>query len=472
MIAQDCSSSDTNPIVDDLSALEAEPRLVKRAQIIVENWRERPGLGFPEVFDGEAGLEGAYRFFSNPRMDFERLLTPHVQGALERAGPGVVLSLEDTTTFSFGGEVKRAGLGRITKNDQGFLGHVAFLASADGLRKPLGVAAAELWVRPNKKTVRGRKVKGENDEARESARWERMVDRVEGLVHEDQAVIHVQDREGDIYSSIAAMVAQERRFIVRCIQNRRIEGNERGDHNVYEALEGLPVLGTMEVEVSARPGSPLPERRKSHPPRKARTAMVVVTATSVVLKAPERSPKDCPATAEINLVHVFEPSPPANEEPIEWILATTEPIETFEDAQRVIALYATRWLIEEFFKAIKTGCQYEKRQLETYHALTNALALCMPIAWEMLALRSLERTSPDTPASEILSPDRLEVLSATAKRYPLPENPTVRDALFSIAGMGGFLKRNGRPGWLTLQRGYANLLAYERVWRKARERWV
>jgi hypothetical protein len=419
-------------------------------------------MGFPEVFENEAGLAAAYRFFNNQGLCFETLIAPHVRGTLERAGPDVLLSLEDTTTFTFGGAKKRQGLGRINTNDQGFLGHFALLAKADGSRAPLGMAAAELWVRSAKK---GKREKSGRQEDKESQRWERTVGHVEAVLAEGQEVIHVQDREGDIYSSLASMVQRNRRFVVRCIQNRRIAANERGDHSVYDTLEGLPVLGRKIVQVSARPGSDLPERRKTHPPRKARTAEVVVTATAVTLRAPDGSPKEWPPTATINVVHVFEPSPPSDEEPIEWILATTEPIATCEDVMRVVDIYATRWLIEEFFKAIKTGCAYEKRQLETYHALTNALAACIPIACEMLALRTLERTAPNMPASDVLDPTRIEVLRATAKRYPLPDRPTVRDALVAIAGMGGFLKRNGRPGWLTLRRGYTRLLDYEELWR-------
>jgi hypothetical protein len=43
--------------------------------------------------------------------------------------------------------------------------------------------------------------------------------------------------------------------------------------------------------------------------------------------------------------------------------------------------YRGRWTIEEYFKALKTGCQYERRQLETAHSLLNALAILAPVAW-------------------------------------------------------------------------------------------
>ena len=468
------------PISEDIRELDVEPRLAKRACNILSRWRKNPGFAFPEVFESDAELEGAYRFFSNPRIDFDTLLDAHVRKTLERVDSNVVLSLEDTTTFTFGGPAKRTGLGRINKNNQGFLGHFACLVSADGARRPFGVVAAELWTRPNtKKPRRTSAAARRDDDGRESLRWHRVAEKVEMVVSEGaeaesgdskRVVIHVQDREGDIYFSLAMMCIQDRHFVIRCLQNRCIEKNERGDCYVFDALEGLPVLGTLPIHVHARPGSELPDQRKRYPPRKARDTTVSVTATTVEIRAPAHSPEDWPKSVTLNVVHVFEPCPPEGEEPVEWILLTTESIATFEDVKRVIDMYASRWLIEEFFKSIKTGCEYEKRQFESYHSLTNALAMCIPIAWEMLALRSLERTAPDTPANKVISAERLEVLHAMAKRNQMPEDPTVRDALICIAGMGGFLKRNGRPGWITLRRGFTRLLGREEAWRKARER--
>ncbi len=40
----------------------------------------------------------------------------------------------------------------------------------------------------------------------------------------------------------------------------------------------------------------------------------------------------------------------------------------------------------------------------------------------------------------------------------LPAKPTVREAMFAIAGLAGHFKRNGEPGWLTLGRGMQRLM--------------
>ena len=121
-------------------------------------------------------------------------------------------------------------------------------------------------------------------------------------------------------------------------------------------------------------------------------------------------------------------------------------------------------MIEEYFKALKTGCAYEKRQLETAHSLLNALALLAPVAWRLLLLRHLSREAPERPASAALTPTQLAVLRAVAKR-PIPDKPTVQDAMLAIAGLGGHLPRNGDPGWLVLGRGMHDLLLLELGWR-------
>ena len=80
---------------------------------------------------------------------------------------------------------------------------------------------------------------------------------------------------------------------------------------------------------------------------------------------------------------------------MEWQLVTSEPIGTQEQVLRVVDWYRGRWLIEEFFKALKTGCAYEKRQLESFATLQIALALLAPVAWQLLLLRQLARAAPD-----------------------------------------------------------------------------
>jgi len=170
---------------------------------------------------------------------------------------------------------------------------------------------------------------------------------------------------------------------------------------------------------------------------------------------------------DINIVRVWEMDPPQGEAPVEWVLFTSEPIDTASQVSQVVDWYRTRWVIEEYFKALKTGCAYEKRQLESREALENALALFLPIAWQLLRLRTLARDASDKPATEALPASQLAVLQRVARR-PLPQRPTVRDVMLAVAALGGHLKRNGEPGWITLWRGYEELLTLTAGWDLAR----
>lgn len=125
--------------------------------------------------------------------------------------------------------------------------------------------------------------------------------------------------------------------------------------------------------------------------------------------------------------------------------------------------YRSRWLIEEFFKGIKTGCQFEKLQLSTGPALILALVIYAAVAWRLLLLRWLDRNEPDAPAPRVLTPAQLATLTAVCKmKYTaLPKNPTVHHVLSAIATIGGHVRNNGPPGWLVIGRGFDQLLAME-----------
>lgn len=162
-------------------------------------------------------------------------------------------------------------------------------------------------------------------------------------------------------------------------------------------------------------------------------------------------------------MRVWEANPPEGEEGVEWYLCTTEPISTSEEALAIVDYYRARWVIEEYFKAIKSGCHFEKRQLGDYEGLTNLLATFAPIAYQMLLIRSEARRAPDAPAVDLISPDRMDVLR-TLGRIKLSANPTNRDVYLAIAALGGYIKRKESPGWSTLSYGLEKLETLTEGW--------
>lgn len=162
----------------------------------------------------------------------------------------------------------------------------------------------------------------------------------------------------------------------------------------------------------------------------------------------------------VNVVYVNEVDCPAGTEPVSWALVTTDPIHSTAEIERIVDAYRARWLIEELFKSLKTGCAFETRQLESLPTLLNALAIFLPIAFDLLALRSAARTQPERPASTLLRPAQLLVLERH-KDIRLPAGASARAACLAIARLGGHIKNNGEPGWIVLGRGYQKLLDLE-----------
>lgn len=327
---------------------------------------------------------------------------------------------------------------------------------------PLGILEAKIFTRPLelKKKVKSSERRKKSD--CESHRWLKQAELVEKRLPASVSAIHVMDREGDIYDCFSTLVEGGHRFVIRYAKNRLTAADaDEPKLKTDDVLEDLPIRFKTEIKVARRAGSNLPDQQKLYPSRKGRKAKLSVSSTRVEIKRTRASSSSLPRTSTLNLVRVFEADPPKESPAVDWTLMTTEPIQTKNQLLRVIEIYRQRWKIEELFKAIKTGCAFEKRRLGSLHALTNALAMVFPIAVDMLLLRSQTRNSTNIPAYKHIDPMRLEILRIFSKRFKLSENPTVAEVGYAIAGLGGYLKRKEPPGWLTLQRGFKRLIQYE-----------
>jgi hypothetical protein len=273
------------------------------------------------------------------------------------------------------------------------------------------------------------------------------------------------DREADSYAIFAALSEKQRSFVIRSFQDRVLADHDEA--RLRAAARSARAAFRREVPLSPRPAKPGPQGKR-HPARRLRVARLSFAATSVELPRPSDSRAAVAASIPINVVHVFEPKPPPGQPAVEWFLLTNLPVDTPEEIAFVVDCYRGRWTIEEFFKALKTGCQYERRQLESAASLLNALAILAPVAWRLLLLRHLARGDDKSQAISALTPKQLEVLRAVSRR-PLPRRPSAKEAMLAVASLGGHLKSNGDPGWLVLGRGLHDLLLLELGWRAREE---
>jgi Transposase Tn5 dimerisation domain len=144
---------------------------------------------------------------------------------------------------------------------------------------------------------------------------------------------------------------------------------------------------------------------------------------------------------------------PEGEPPLEWILLTSLPTTTLEQAWERVEWYRHRWLVEDYHQCLKSGCRIEQRQLQTVDGLMRLLGILSPLAVRLLQIRALARQTPDLPASEVIEPVMLAVL---AKRCQVPVTMTVGTFWTEVARLGGYLARrnDGPPGWRTIWKGW------------------
>jgi hypothetical protein len=409
-------------------------RLDRRARIILNRFASKPSLSIPASCDGqEAEREAAYRFFDNDKVDEFEILRAHRYATVQRIATfPVVLLAQDTTELDFTrpNEVV-VGAGPLTQDRRtGFYTHaqVAFTPQ----RLCLGVIDANTWGRDpgDKRKQQHAKVP---IQAKESYRWVLAYERaceVAAQVPNTQ-VISVGDAENDIYECFSAALSTEHvrpaDWIIRACQLDRCLAPNEEHHQLLQAMQARPVLGTFDMEITKKKG------------RSARTATMEVRSATLRLHTPQR-PAGQPRLPEVNVnvVWVREINPPTDEKPVEWMLLTSLPVETFEQACLVADYYACRWQIEIYFKVLKSGCQVEKLQLETADRIKPCLTMYMIVAWRVLYATMLGRKCPELSCEVIFSAAEWKSVWTVQKQEPLPkEAPSLGVFMKLVGELGG-----------------------------------
>jgi hypothetical protein len=214
-----------------------------------------------------------------------------------------------------------------------------------------------------------------------------------------------------------------------------------------EAIAAAPVDCQVEIR--------LPRRGN----QRERTARFNVHRLSAELGPPTRARGASPVRLGWVLIEEVDGGPTA----VRWLLATTLPLESSDDALRVVGYYTHRWLIELFHFTLKSGCLVEDHQFESMENVHRALACLSIVAWRLLWLTMLARESPDLPATRVLAEPECEALVAVARtrlKQRVPDGPpTLGQAVRWIGMLGGHLGRkgDGPPGVKTLWRGLSRL---------------
>ncbi len=419
-------------------------RLVTMAQQVASN----PSGSFPDQTRTWGDLKAVYNLFDCEQVTFESIASPHWEQTRQRSR-GRYLVIEDTTELDFGIHRDLDGLGP-TGNGRGhgFLLHNALMVDAAN-EEIVGVANQTIHYRQPapKQESKSQRLK----RPRESELWGDVVDAV-GPPPVDVEFIHVCDRGADNFELYCHMLEQRTDWVVRVSQKHRLIATADAESMpLSKYLTTLPLAGTYELQLRARKNQP------------SRTAKLEVRFGKLRMPVPKhKSPyvkRIGPEPITMWGVQVHEVDAPRGIEPIEWVLYTSLPVESFEDAWTIITYYEARWLVEEYHKALKTGCRVTHRQLKSADRLEAMVGLMSVVAVRLLQLKSVARSDPDRPARRVVPRLWLTMLKAARKNLHRVHDLTVGEFYREVAKLGGFLgrKSDGQPGWITIWRGWERL---------------
>jgi hypothetical protein len=433
----------------------------------------QPGAPLPQAGGDRATTKAAYRLFDLPERYPDLGLPAALRAAHQRAtkarlaaaGRRTVLAVQDTTDLDETAHPATTGVGPLeTARRRGLFVHSTLAVTLDGT--PQGLLAQQVWARDPAAVGQRHRRKQRPIEEKESSKWLAALAEGRADLPETVTLVHVGDREADVYDLfVAAAQVPGTALLVRACRDRRTRGPAGETGHVWADLRARPVADTRTLGLPRRPGQA---------PREAR---LTLRWQRVTLQPPRRAAAaggPLPPLA-LDALLVEEVDAPAGATPLRWCLLTSVPVTDRTSAWERVRWYTLRWRVERYHLVLKSGCRLEQRRFGTAGRLEAALALYGIVACRVLQLTYAARATPDAPATALLAPDEWALLwAARHPDDPLPTTaePTVREAVRELAGLGGFLGRrgDGDPGAITLWRGVARfhdlLLGYHLAQRR------
>lgn len=424
----------------------ADKRLGTRLCKIVKQLFEKIGNTIPMACQDWASTKAAYRFFSNPRLSEEEILAGHFQSTRARVAEvdGTVLVLHDTTEITY----KRSGPAAIgyTRKcsnrkglfDQdvkramcGVLMHSSLALTPEGL--PLGFSAKKFWNRDRFKDVkslyRRKNATRIPIEEKESYRWLEGVSNTNSLLGEPSRLVHIGDREADIFELFSRAGNEGSNYLIRIKVNRRTKDETK---TINHVLKKAKRRGRIKISYRDAAGNDV-------------TAILAIKFEKMTLKPSHGIKSKNYPDIDVTVIHANEISKSGGDrEPIDWKLITSLPVTTVEEAAEKLRWYALRWKIEVFFKVLKSGCKIEESKLRTAEALCKLIAINSILAWRVFWMTMLNRESQDLSPQFALSDIETKILDHV-KPDKTPDKKTLSNYILKIAKLGGYLARASDP---------------------------
>lgn len=461
-------------IKEDVSWIEAELlsadfdelRLNKRFKILANQLSKQPSLSINQASSDWAAAKAAYRFFENPKVDYEKIIAPHVLNTSLRAkSHNRIIVVQDSSSLDFSKHHKTSGLGMMHtfsngEELKGLMLHATLALTEKGL--PLGLLSEKMWARQKQK-ITGHAHTKLGISKKESFRWIEGLRDAQSLVPETTEIIMVCDREADIYELFEEAIDLNVGLVVRLQHDRILEEEDFEGLRIYDRLGLEKTNFVTKVEIPSS-GKRLPRVAELE----VRFARVTLASSPRGIKTPRTKNR---SDLDLWVVDLREKSPPKGEEALSWTLLSTVEINNQQSALQVMRYYKMRWTIELYFKTLKTGCNIEACRMNDGRKLMSYIALQSIFAWRLLWMTFLNRNAPNLSCETMLTENewktlwlkknRRRIKSGEMSSDPPKIPPTVYEAVRWIAMLGGFLarKNDGEPGMITIWRGWLQLLS-------------
>jgi len=393
------------------------------------------------------------RFLGNAKVTTARVIESWSEGTAAAAEGRHILAIQDTSEINFATTAKRRrGLGEIGKgNGRGVLLHPMLAVDAEN-GSCLGLLSGQVWTRKGRRTV-SHDLRDLSD--KESQRWIATALAAKPLLAKAAMVTALGDRESDIFALYASVAEERFHVIARSMHDRKLADGI----GLYAASEGMAVVDQRAIVLPAR-GQ-----------RAERVALLELRFGAVNLACPQtKFLRHLPKSLPLTLIDVRESDPQAGTEPLHWRLLTTHPVANAEQAWRIVEWYKRRWLIEQFFRVLKTqGFKLEDSQIATADRLLKLVAIAAKAA--VITIQLLQARDGRGHQSVRLVFDASEVatlaalnqnLEAQSKRLKNPHPPdSLAWAAWIIGRLGGWdgYPSSKPPGPITIKHGLEYLYA-------------
>jgi hypothetical protein len=407
---------------------------------------------------GNRALEVRFnRFLGHDKVTAERIIESWSESTVAAVEGRHVLAIQDTSEIHFNTTPqRRRGLGEIGKgNNHGVLLHPLLAVDADD-GSCLGLVSGQIWTRTGRRTTShdGRELSD-----KESQRWISTAVAAKPLLTKAAAVTVLGDRESDIFALYASSAEQHFHVIARSMHDRKLVDCS----GLYEGSDALAAADRRAIQLPARTARP------------ARLAHLELRFGAIELARPQsKFLQHLPKSLPLTVVDVREINAGTGVEPLHWRLLTSHEVSGVEDAWRIVQWYKQRWIIEQFFRVLKTqGLKLEDSQIGSADRLLKLVAIAAKAA--VITLQLLQaRNGGRQPILAAFDNGQINALTALnqqleagSKRLKNPHPPdSLAWAAWIIGRLGGWdgYPSSRPPGPITFKNGLEYFHAVAAGW--------